>query len=206
MVQLQDSISECLHHHTFFSMLFDETFEAHRARIISCSGLGVSAWLIIRSIFLASWLFSLVFSTTFRTLFGLPHPSIVSILWYACTHLIDPMGIHLLCYAHGNKCTGTHDVIHNTFVAIARDARLHVGQQQLHLLPSTTFNYFCWQVDIVFTNDGFRTLADIVIVDPTRTYLLLRSWLQFKDLLLPMPLKPRKGAITNNTPLINSSP
>jgi hypothetical protein len=52
------------------------------------------------------------------------------------------MGIHLLRYAHGNECTRTHDAIHDTFVAIARDARLHVGQQQLHLLPSTTFNYF----------------------------------------------------------------
>jgi hypothetical protein len=31
MVQLQDSILEHLHHHTFFKMFFDEIFEAHRA-------------------------------------------------------------------------------------------------------------------------------------------------------------------------------
>jgi hypothetical protein len=31
IVQLQDSILECLHHHTFSSMLFDETSKAHHA-------------------------------------------------------------------------------------------------------------------------------------------------------------------------------
>jgi len=37
MVQLQDSILERLHHHTFFNMLSDGTSEAHHARILSCS-------------------------------------------------------------------------------------------------------------------------------------------------------------------------
>jgi hypothetical protein len=31
MVRFQDSISECLHHHTLFNMLFDKIFEAHHA-------------------------------------------------------------------------------------------------------------------------------------------------------------------------------
>jgi hypothetical protein len=31
IVQLQDSISECLHHHTFFSMFFNMISEAHHA-------------------------------------------------------------------------------------------------------------------------------------------------------------------------------
>ncbi len=43
MVQLQDSILECLHHHTFSSMFFDKTSEAHCAQILSCVGLGVGA-------------------------------------------------------------------------------------------------------------------------------------------------------------------
>jgi len=37
-----------------------------------------------------------------------------------CVHTsIDPMGVHLLHYAHGNERTGTHDAIHDIFVAIA---------------------------------------------------------------------------------------
>jgi hypothetical protein len=37
-----------------------------------------------------------------------------------------------------------------------------------------------------------------------RIYFL--DLVQLKDLLLPMQVKPRKGAIATNTPLINSSP
>jgi hypothetical protein len=40
MVWLQDSISECLHHHTLFNMLFDRISEAHCAWILSCYSLG----------------------------------------------------------------------------------------------------------------------------------------------------------------------
>jgi hypothetical protein len=40
-----------------------------------------------------------------------------------------------------------------------------VRQEQLHVLPSTTFNFFCRQVNIVSTKDGIRTLADIVIAN-----------------------------------------
>jgi hypothetical protein len=63
---------------------------------------------------------------------------------------------------------GTHDVVCDTFVAIAQDADFHVGWEQLHALPSTTFHSSCQQVDIVFTKDGICTLADVVIVDPTQ--------------------------------------
>jgi hypothetical protein len=38
MVQLQDSISERLHHHTLCNMLFNGTFKVHHARILICSG------------------------------------------------------------------------------------------------------------------------------------------------------------------------
>jgi hypothetical protein len=85
------------------------------------------------------------------------------------------MGIHLLCYAHGNKCTKTHDVIHNNFVAIVWDAGFHVGWEQLHAILSTTFNSFHRRVDIVFTKDGIRTLTNIVIVDSTWMDLLSQS-------------------------------
>jgi hypothetical protein len=50
------------------------------------------------------------------------------------------MGIHLLHCAHDNKHMGTRDVIRNTFAAITQDVSFHVGQEQLHALPSTMFN------------------------------------------------------------------
>jgi hypothetical protein len=59
------------------------------------------------------------FLTTFCVLFGLPHPSIVRIFQCVCTHPIDPMNIHLIWNVHGNEHIGTHDIICDTFVAIA---------------------------------------------------------------------------------------
>jgi hypothetical protein len=51
MVQLQDSILECLHHHTLSNMLSDKTSETHRAQILSCFGPGEGVWLTIQLIF-----------------------------------------------------------------------------------------------------------------------------------------------------------
>jgi hypothetical protein len=105
MVQLQDSILEHLQHHTLSIMLFDMTSQAHRAQILSNYGLQACTWLITWLVFPTFQLSSLVFCITFRTWFGLPHPSIASILRCVCTHPINPMGIHLLCCAHGNEHT-----------------------------------------------------------------------------------------------------
>jgi hypothetical protein len=49
------------------------------------------------------------------------------------------MGIDLLHCAHGNERTRTHDVIHDTFVTIVQNVGFHMGREQLHVLPSTTF-------------------------------------------------------------------
>jgi hypothetical protein len=76
------------------------------------------------------------------------------------------MGIHLLHCAHDNEAMGTHDVVHDTFVAIMWDVGFHMGWKQLHVVPSTMFNSSYQQIDIMFTKDGIRTLVDIVIVDP----------------------------------------
>jgi hypothetical protein len=101
------------------------------------------------------------------------HPSIVGVFRCVCTHPIDLMGIHLLRCVHGNKRIGTHDVICDTFVTIAWDVGFHVGWEQVHVLLSTTFNSSCQWVNIVFTKDGIRTLADVVISNPTQAYLFL---------------------------------
>jgi hypothetical protein len=84
-----------------------------------------------------------------------------------CTHPIDPMGIHLLHYTHGNKQMRTQDGIHNTFVIIAWNIGFHVGWKQLHALLLNTFNFSHWRINIVLTKDEICTLADIVIADST---------------------------------------
>jgi hypothetical protein len=152
MVWLQDSISKHLHLHTFPSMFFDMIFKAHRAQILSCSSARVGVWLTIWLIFLSFWPTSLVFSTVFQIRLGLPHLLVASILQCGCTHPIDPMGIHLLCCAHDDEHTWTHDAIHDTSVAIAHDASSW-GQEQLHVLLSNTFNSSHRRVDIVLMKE-----------------------------------------------------
>jgi hypothetical protein len=122
MIQLQDSILERLHCHTFSNMLFNGTLEAHCAWILSCFSSGVSVWLIAWPIFWAFQLFSPFFFTTLCMWIGLPHPSIVGISQCVCTHPINLMGIHFLHCVHDNERTKTHDAIHDTFVAIVQDA------------------------------------------------------------------------------------
>jgi hypothetical protein len=85
------------------------------------------------------------------------------------------MGIHLLHCVHGNKHTRTHDAIHNIFAAIAWNVGFHMGRKQLHAFPSTTFNSFHWQIDIVFTKYGIHTLGNIVIVNIMWVDLFPRS-------------------------------
>jgi hypothetical protein len=147
-------------------MLFDRIFETHCVQILSCSGFGVSVWFTTRLTFLAFQLSSPSFFTTFQTWFRLPHPSVIGIFRCVCTHPINVMGVHLLCCTHGNEFMGTHDAIWNTFVVIAWDVDFHVGWEQLHPLPSTTFHSFHWRVDIMLTKDGIHTLANVVIADP----------------------------------------
>jgi hypothetical protein len=99
-------------------------------------------------------------------------PSLNCRYFLMCVHTsINPMGINLLCCIHGNECIGTHDVIRDTFAAIVWDVGFHVGQYQLHVLLSNMFNSSHWQIDIMFTKDGIRTLINIVVVDSTRVDL-----------------------------------
>jgi len=175
MVHFQNSILEHLHHHTPSKMLFDKILEIHRAWILSCFSLKVGNWLIVWLIFPTFWLSSPIFSTTFWMWFELPHPSIASLPQCVCTHPINPMGIHFLCYTHGNKGIRTHDVVRNIFSIIAWDVDFHMGREQLHAFPSITLNSFCQWINIVFTKDGNFTLAIIVITDPTCANLLPRS-------------------------------
>jgi hypothetical protein len=130
---------------------------------------------------------SIIFPNFFTTLcmWRLPHSSIAHIPWCVCTNPIDLMGIHLLCCVHSNKHIRTHDGIDDTFVAIVWDVGFQVGWEQLHALPSTTFNSSCRWVDIVFTKYDIHTLTNVIIVNPTWVGLLPHL-VQLKDLSLLM--------------------
>jgi hypothetical protein len=153
-------------------MLSDKISKAHCAHILSCYGPKVGIWFITRLIFPTFQLSSPVFSIAHHTWLRLPHPSIVHIFRCICTHPINPMGTHFLFCVHNYTHTGTHDAICDTIVTITWDVSFHMGWQQLHVFPTTTFNFFHQWVDIMPTKDGIWTLINIVIVNPTRTNLL----------------------------------
>jgi hypothetical protein len=86
------------------------------------------------------------------------------------------MGIHILCCVHDNELTWTHDVIHDTFVAIMWGVGFHVGWEQLHALPLNTFNSSFQWIDIMFSKDDIRTVVNNVIANPTWVDLLLQFY------------------------------
>jgi hypothetical protein len=47
-----------------------------------------------------------------------------------------------------------------------------MGQEQLDVLLSTTFNSSHRRVDIVLTKEGIHILANVIIVDPMQVDLL----------------------------------
>jgi hypothetical protein len=96
-----------------------------------------SIWTTHRTINGSSSKFHLgAFAPSYRcTWLGPPHPLIASIPQCVCTHPIDLMGIHLLRCAHGNERTRTHDVIHDTFVAIAQNVGFSMWDEN---------NYMCF--------------------------------------------------------------
>jgi hypothetical protein len=168
MVQFQDSISKCLHHHTLSSMFFYKTFEAHCAQILSCSSLGVGVWYIAQPIF-PNFFYNTSYVTWTTPSFNCKHPSM-------CLHTSHrPYGYPLLTLCSWQRthlnpwCNLRHHYRHCVIFGF------HVGWEQLHVLPSTTFNSSCWQVDIVFTKIGIHTLTNVVIINPTWVDLFFRS-------------------------------
>jgi len=75
MVQLQDSISEHMHHHTLYNMFFDKINEAFVLEIYHILALAYN----LTSFFSLSIIFP-DFSTTLQMQLGLPHSSIEVIL------------------------------------------------------------------------------------------------------------------------------
>jgi len=74
-------------------------------------GLGSNAWLFARLVILFFCLASNVFSTTLHMRFGLSHPLVIEMSHCICNQPFDPMGIHILHYAHGGKRMASHNVV-----------------------------------------------------------------------------------------------
>jgi hypothetical protein len=77
----------------------------------------------------------------------------------------------MMC-VHDNKHTGAHDEVHYTFATIMQDVGFHMKQEQLHAIPSITFNSSCQWINIVLTKYDIHTLVNVVIIDPKRVDLL----------------------------------
>jgi len=104
----------------------------------------MGAWLFTRPIISCFHFPSNVFSYMLQTKLTLPHPLDLGMTHYIYGQPLNPMGIYLLCCAHGGERITSHDVIYDAFASILIDVRFHVLQEQtmffchLHLL----FNFF----------------------------------------------------------------
>jgi hypothetical protein len=146
-------------------MFFNKIFEAHHAQILSCFGHGVNVRLIIWPILLTFRFSSRFFhsnsnapmTTTFVTAnfplrcvhtFHQPcgYPFFTLHAWQ-CVHKDPWCNLWYFCY-HCGRCW------------------FHVEWKQLHALLLAMFNSSYWQVNIVLTKDGIRTLIEVVIVNP----------------------------------------
>jgi len=103
---------------------------------------------------------------------------------------IEPMGIHLLHYAHNNEHIGTHDEICDIC-------------KHLHVFPLTMFNPSRRWVDIVLTKDGNCTMVDVIIIDATCVDLFIRSYTT-QGFVASNATQAKKEVIAIDTPLINS--
>jgi hypothetical protein len=110
--------------------------------------------------------------TTLRIQLELPHLLVTCLTHCVCTHLIDLLGIHLLQCSCGNEHIGTHDTFHDVLHPLQRNLVFHVIQEQLHVLFSPTLQTARCNANVVLSKDGSKTLAKIVIANPTHVDFL----------------------------------
>lgn len=104
---------------------------------------------------------------------------LLQLLTFLIVLVINPLtfwSIHLLSYTFDNEHIGTHDVGHDTLHA------LHVKLALMCLDALNSFQYVHWCVDIVNFKDEVLIFMDIVMVSPTRRYLLPR-WIPIRGIV-----------------------
>lgn len=76
-------------------------------------------------------LISNVFSITLHI--SLSHPLVLGVSHSICCQTLDPLGIHLLCYAYGGEKTTSRNVVRNVFVVIVKDVGFHVSRKPTYV-------------------------------------------------------------------------
>jgi hypothetical protein len=69
-----------------------------------------------------------VFFIALHTKLDISHPLVLGVSHCIYNQPLDPMGIHFLCYAHGEEGSISHDILRDVFVGIAKDVRFHILQ------------------------------------------------------------------------------
>jgi hypothetical protein len=151
-----------------YSLQIDAPFDVVQACLHFCVGLVARAWLLAHLITPSFYLSSAHCFITLHIRFNVPHLTILDISQSQCGHTIDDLGIHLLCCLCKSERIATHDTLRDTIEAIALECGIHIQREDSHLFPHHTQR----RVDIIIIKDNFCTLADVVIVNLTRTNLV----------------------------------
>ncbi len=129
-------------------------------------------------------------------IFNCRHPSM-------CVHTSHHYA--LLHYVHSNKRTRNHETIHTPL------SPLH--KMLIVTWDENNYMHFLQPHSTLLVNESTLCLLKMAFTpQPTLSLLTQHEWIhlpnlaQFKDLLPPMQLKPRRRVITIDTPLINAAP
>jgi len=137
--QFQKNILRRLHNDSFFNIIFDLPLDLYCACLRSCVRLRVGPWLFACLIIFFFHLASNVFSFAMYNRLGLPPLLVLDLSHYICGQPLDPMGIRLLCCAHGGEKIVSHDLVWDAFASITRIASFHVTCEQTHIFLPPTF-------------------------------------------------------------------
>jgi hypothetical protein len=111
VIQLQKTISKRLHDYSFSNIILNMSFDSHWTCLKSYARPSVETWLYACLVISCFCLPSNVFPSTLQTKLNLPHPLALGLTHCIYAQPLNPIGIHLLCCAHGEKKTTSHDAI-----------------------------------------------------------------------------------------------
>jgi len=97
-----------------------------------------------------------------------PYPIVSHLSWCQYDHIINDLGIHLLCCLCRSEFTVAHDMLRNIIATIAWESGAHIQRVVFHIFPHHTQRW----MDIVITKDNFWTLANVIIGDLIHTNLV----------------------------------
>ncbi len=100
-------------------------------------------------------------------LLSFPHPLVIGLTHSIYGQSLDPMGIHVVHCAHGEKRTTSSGVIQDALHPLQKMQSLMFFQKQTHVLSPPFFQSSSRRINIVLSIDGIHTLVNVAIADPT---------------------------------------